>query len=110
MCFECQCSIRYLSEISSERAQCIAQLAGKPMVWQGLGSTGEEKWYTALQPRVHNGKYDSMSMDFNTSLYTVAPAPKAMKPSYVLIFQLFLLRGDKRPKTKEVKLFRVTLY
>lgn len=84
------------------RMSVFDQLAGKPMEWQGLGNKGEEKWYTALAPRFHNGEYDSMSMDLNTSLYTVAPAPKAMKPSYVLIFQLFLLRGNNKPKTKEV--------
>jgi len=78
------------------------QLAGKPLIWEHLGSVGEDKWHTALQPKLHDGKHSTMSMDFNTSLFTVGPSALDMKPSYVFIFQLFLLRGDKKPKTREV--------
>lgn len=78
------------------------QLAGKALAWAELGKTGDEKWYTALQPKTHDGRHDTVAMNFNKSLYTVAPAPTHMKPSYTLIFQLFMLRGDKKPKTTEV--------
>ena len=39
-------------------------------------------------------------MDF---VCQVGPSALDMKPSYVFIFQLFLLRGDKKPKTREVR-------
>eukprot|EP00658_Telonema_sp_P-2_P032189 TRINITY_DN23898_c0_g1_i2.p1 TRINITY_DN23898_c0_g1~~TRINITY_DN23898_c0_g1_i2.p1 ORF type:complete len:940 (-),score=247.69 TRINITY_DN23898_c0_g1_i2:62-2881(-) len=84
------------------RVSLFDQLAGSPMVWTELGNLGDERWFTALAPQKHSGRYDAISMDFDTSIFTVAPAPKAMKPSYCIMFQLFLLRGDKRPKTREV--------
>eukprot|EP00656_Telonema_subtile_P015287 TRINITY_DN17993_c0_g1_i3.p1 TRINITY_DN17993_c0_g1~~TRINITY_DN17993_c0_g1_i3.p1 ORF type:complete len:613 (-),score=158.63 TRINITY_DN17993_c0_g1_i3:892-2730(-) len=78
------------------------QLAGKPLAWSRLGSAGEEQWHTALQPQAHDGRYQTVAMDFNKSLYTVAPAPCQMKPSYCLVFQLHMLRGHRKPKTTQV--------
>lgn len=84
------------------RMSMFDQLQGQPMVWQNLGTIGNEKWYTALAPRLHDGKHSTMTMDLNESLFTVGPSAQEMKPSYCLVFQLFLLRGDKKPKTREV--------
>ena len=59
----------------------VWQLAGKPLIWEHLGSVGEDKWHTALQPKLHDGKHSTMSMDFNTSLFTVLALPPEMPSS-----------------------------
>ena len=67
----------------------VWQLAGKPLIWEHLGSVGEDKWHTALQPKLHDGKHSTMSMDFNTSLFTVLALPPAMPSSHILIWSRY---------------------
>uniref|UniRef100_A0A667Z9G2 Orofacial cleft 1 candidate gene 1 protein n=1 Tax=Myripristis murdjan TaxID=586833 RepID=A0A667Z9G2_9TELE len=67
-------------------------LGGPAMAWSILKE--QQQWAETTEPVEHQGRFFSIDLHINQSLYMVLPAPSEALPSMVLVFQLVGLLGD----------------
>lgn len=75
------------------------RLGGNMMRWSRLRG---QQWSGATLPVTHNGRFYDTEMSFNQSVFTVCPARPDIRPGMVLVFELYILRGDATPVDRPV--------
>lgn len=79
------------------------RLGGRPLCWSKLGPYG----ISPTQPSVtqvckHHGRYFDRSMKFEDSVFTLCPPVGQLKPSFILVFELFALQSSRNPTGDQV--------
>jgi len=76
------------------------RLGGNPLKWTKIGfggGGGDASRPGATTPVRHRGRYYDTEVTFNQCLYAVAPSQADLRPSHVIILELFLLGGRSNP-------------
>jgi len=75
------------------------QLGGHPLKWSKLRG---QQWSGSTLPVFHNGQFNCQEMTVDQNLFTVLPSQWYINPGMVLVFEIFLLRGEKSPLDRVV--------
>lgn len=75
------------------------RLGGRLLRWSAL--RGQE-WGAATLPVFHNGRYGDSNLHINQSVFTACPSRPDIRPSMVMVFELYLLSGDVSPTDRVV--------
>merc|ERR1719320_1321024 len=75
------------------------QLGGHPLKWSKLRG---QQWSGSTLPVFHNGQFNCQEMTVDQNLFTVLPSQRYINPGMVLVFEIFLLRGEKSPLDRVV--------
>lgn len=75
------------------------RLGGRLLRWSAL--RGQE-WGAATLPVVHNGRFSDADVRIDQSVFTACPSRPDIKPSMVMVFELYLLSGDASPVDRVV--------
>ncbi|XP_041361349.1 uncharacterized protein LOC121377431 [Gigantopelta aegis] len=67
------------------------RLGGHVMRWSKLKG---QQWGGATLPVFHEGNFSNVEMKIDQSVFTVLPAKPSLRPGFILVFELFLLRGS----------------
>ena len=81
------------------------RLGGAPMRWSKVGKTGglaSAGLSGATKAVRHWGRFFDTELRFNQKLYAMLPPPTQIRPSNVIIFELFLLGGKRSPVDRVV--------
>uniref|UniRef100_A0A0G4HE00 Uncharacterized protein n=1 Tax=Chromera velia CCMP2878 TaxID=1169474 RepID=A0A0G4HE00_9ALVE len=77
------------------------RMGGERMKWTALEG-GEDLLTSVSSPINHGGKYFETDLRFEQSVFVAAPAKIDLRPSMVLMFELFILRGAASPADRVV--------
>ncbi|EDV22569.1 uncharacterized protein TRIADDRAFT_58934 [Trichoplax adhaerens] len=75
------------------------RLGGHVLRWSNLKG---QQWGGATLPVSHDGNFFNVDMKFNQSVFTVCPSKPDVRPGMILVFELFILRGEVTPVDRVV--------
>ena len=84
-------------------ATLFDRLGGRPLHWTSLGpSGGGDKHPGATAPIRHRGRFYDVKMDFNQSIYVMCPPHNKVRPSMVIVLELFMIGTKTAPVDRVV--------
>lgn len=81
------------------------RLGGAPLRWSKVGKAGglaSAGYSGATKPTRHWGRFFDTELKFDQAVYAMLPPPTSIRPSNVLVFELFLLGGRRSPVDRVV--------
>jgi len=79
------------------------RLGGNPIQWSKLGFQGMgHRRPQATRPVKHKGRFFDTTIQVDQSVFCLCPSRKAIRPSNVLVLELFYLAGKDNPKDQIV--------
>jgi hypothetical protein len=71
----------------------IDRLGGNVLDYQNKHKT--KKWKRITKPKLHSGQYYQNEIRFQECLRLVAPSQGSVRPSMILLFELFMLKSKE---------------
>ena len=80
-------------------ASLYDRVGGNLVRWSRLRG---QDWCGATLPFEHRGKFFSLECNVNQNLFTVCPSSADIRPGMVVVFELYVLKGDATPIDRAV--------